>query len=146
LKNKELKKDILITAKTNRKKLTDTERFLWKYLRSKQLEGFKFKRQQPIKRFIVDFICFEKKVIIELDGGQHALQKDKDLQRDKWFEEQGFTVLRFWDNDVLTNIEGVLEVIRKSLLSPSPISAETITDYPLPSREGNRQRRILVSK
>ncbi|HEX9756597.1 MAG TPA: endonuclease domain-containing protein [Nitrospiria bacterium] len=78
------------------------------------MDGLKFRRQQPIGHFILDFVCFEKKIIIELDGGQHAKSEvgEKDKLRDKWFEGQGYKVLRFWDHEVLTNIEGVLEVVR----------------------------------
>jgi very-short-patch-repair endonuclease len=104
-------------AKKLRKQFTDTERLLWQYLRAKQLEGLKFRRQQPIGSYIVDFVCFEKKVIIELDGGQHTKpeQRQKDMQRDKWFEGQGYKLLRFWDNEVLTNIRGVLEKIWRNV-------------------------------
>ena len=98
---------------------TDTEKCLWKYLKGKQLTGFKFRRQHPFGRYIVDFVNLERKIIIEVDGGQH-LENKKDKLRDKWFEEQGYVVLRFWDNQVLTNVEGVLEVIREKLSSPSP--------------------------
>ena len=102
-------------AKDLRKRSTDTERLLWKYLRAKQVQGLKFKRQQPVGKYIVDFMCFEKKIIIELDGGQHmqASEEQKDRERDKWFKAQGYTVLRFWDNEVLINTMGVLEVIRR---------------------------------
>jgi very-short-patch-repair endonuclease len=106
-------------AQELRKKSTDTEKYLWKYLRGKQLEGFKFRRQHPFGRYIVDFINLERKIIIEVDGGQH-LENKKDKLRDKWLKEQGYEVLRFWDNEVLTNIKSVLEVIRGKLLSPSP--------------------------
>ncbi len=107
-----------IIAKTLRKRLTDTERLLWKFLRAKQIKGFKFRRQEPVGRYIVDFACHEKRIVIEVDGGQH-LDKERDEERDQWLKEQGYNVLRFWNNEVLTNIEGVLEVIRNSLLSPS---------------------------
>jgi len=66
------------------------------------MEGLKFRRQQPIGRYIVDFVCFEKKIIIEVDGGQHAVETKKDTERDGWFRSQGFKVLRFWNNEVLT--------------------------------------------
>jgi len=114
LKNK--KKGI---AQKLRKNSTHTEKYLWKYLQGKQLEGFKFRRQHPFGRYIVDFINLERKIIIEVDGGQH-LENKKDKLRDKWLKEQGYEVLRFWDNEVLTNIKSVLEVIRGKLLSPSP--------------------------
>jgi len=109
--------------KDNSRKLrvncTDTESFLWKYLRNKQLMGFKFRRQQPIGKYIVDFVNFEKGLVIEVDGGQHAVSIKKDSLRDKYLKKEGFKVLRFWDNEVLNNIEGVLDVIIQNL-SPSP--------------------------
>ena len=114
LKNKNIK-----IAKYLRKNTTDTEKYLWKYLRGNQLEGFKFRRQQPIGKYVMDFVNLERKLIIELDGGQ-LLENKKDKLRDMWLEEQGYEVLRFWDNEVLNNIAGVLEFIREKLLSPSP--------------------------
>ena len=108
-------------AKDLRKNSTDTERALWKYLRAKRFEGLKFRRQEPIGKYIVDFVCFERRVIIECDGGQHALQTERDEERDRWFENQGYRVLRFWDNDVLKNSEGVLRSDPHCLpRSPSP--------------------------
>ena len=82
----------------------------------------KFRRQQLIGRYLVDFVCFEKRVIIEADGGQHSVETQKDKARDEWFYSQGFKVLRFWNNEVLTNIEGVLEVIRMNCLSHPPLT------------------------
>lgn len=99
-------------ARDLRKKHTEAERMLWKYLRSRQLGGLKFRRQYSIGDYIVDSACIENRVIIEVDGGQHALEKDKDIERDNYLGEQGFKVLRFWNNEVLANTEGVLEVIR----------------------------------
>ena len=87
----------------------------------KQMEGLKFRRQQPIDNYIVDFVCLEKRIVIEIDGGQHAAQ-EKDVFRDEYLRQQGFNVLRFWNNEVLQNINGVLEVIRDRCLSPSPKS------------------------
>jgi very-short-patch-repair endonuclease len=72
-----------------------------------------------IGKYIIDFVNLERKIIIELDGGQH-LENKEDKLRDRWLEEQGYEVLRFWDNEVIKNIEGVLEFIREKLLSPSP--------------------------
>jgi very-short-patch-repair endonuclease len=107
-------------AKSLRKQSTNTELFLWFHLQAKQLEGLKFRRQQPIGKYIVDFVCFGKKIIIEVDGGQHSI-KDDDRERDEWLEKEGFKVLQFWNNEVLSNISGVLEVIRSHCLkSPSP--------------------------
>ncbi len=112
----------LITfAKNLRENSTDAERLLWHYLRAKQFGDLKFRRQQIIGKYIVDFVCFAKKIVIELDGSQHADvdNKLKDKIRDRWLGSQGFIVLRFWDNDVLKNIEGVWGEIEKQL-HPSP--------------------------
>jgi len=101
------------TAKSLRKKATRVETILWSQLRAKQFEGLKFRRQQPIDEFIVDFVCFEKKLIIELDGGQHSQAREEDQERDNQLSGKGYTVLRFWNNEVLENLAGVLEVIRR---------------------------------
>ena len=111
--------DPTTVAKNLRKRLTDTERLLWRHLRAKQIEGLKFRRQEPIGKYIVDFACHEKRIVIEVDGGQHSIDEARDKERDEWLKEQGYRVLRFWNNEVLTNTEGVLEVIRSMLLSPS---------------------------
>jgi len=113
------KRNKIAIAQKLRNNSTDTEKYLWKYLRGRQLEEFKFRRQHPIGKYIVDFINLERKIIIEVDGGQHSENK-KDKLRDKWLTEKGYEVLRFWDNEVLTNIEGVIESIRNKLYSPSP--------------------------
>jgi very-short-patch-repair endonuclease len=115
----EKKKKLLNFSKKLRKNMTDAEKHLWKYLRNRQLEGYKFRRQQVIEDYIVDFVNFEKKLIIELDGGQHNIYKNRDIIRDRRLKELGYKVIRFWDNDVLTNIEGVLEKIREEILHPS---------------------------
>jgi very-short-patch-repair endonuclease len=93
---------------------------LWKRLKAKQLDGLKFRRQEQIGRFIADFVCYEKNIIVEADGGQHALEKEKDEERTRWLNSQGFTVLRFWNNEILTNIEEVVEAIRMHGLPPLP--------------------------
>ena len=98
--------------------MTDAERVLWRVLRDRGL-GTKFRRQVPIGAFIVDFVSLERHVVIEVDGGQHA-ERQSDRHRDNDLEERGFTVLRFWNNDVLRNLEGVVEAIREVLLHPSP--------------------------
>lgn len=99
---------------------TDVERLLWRRLRNSQLENIKFRRQQPIETYIVDFVSFDKKIVIELDGGQHSENSDYDKQRNACLIANGFTVLRFWNNDVIENIEGVLEVIRQQCLQQLP--------------------------
>jgi len=102
-------------AKNLRQDQTDAEKLLWRHIRSRRFAAMKFRRQQPVGRFIPDFISFEARIIVELDGGHHAQMEKRDHQRDKWFEEQGFQVLRFWNNEVLTNTEKVLEIIREKL-------------------------------
>ena len=97
---------------------TDAEAILWRQLRAHRFAGFKFKRQQPLGNYIVDFVCFEAKVIVEVDGGQHNGSVD-DMERDAWLESQGFLVLRFWNNDVLRNLDGVLARILEVVV-PSP--------------------------
>ncbi len=98
-------------AQVLRKSPTLAESLVWRRLRGKQLAGLKFRRQQPLGRYVVDFVCFEKRLVIEIDGGQHCLDGDKDEERDAWLKENGFTVLRFWNTEVLHNLEGVLERI-----------------------------------
>ncbi len=110
-------------ARNLRSNQTDAEKLLWNSLRSRQVKNVKFRRQQPIGNYIVDFISFDNKLIIELDGGQHAQIPGKDQGRDNWLTGQGFKVLRFWNNDVFGNIEGVLETIMENIspsLNPSP--------------------------
>lgn len=99
-------------ARALRRDSTDAERLLWQHLKARQFDGLKFRRQEQIGRFIADFVCFEKGLIVEADGGQHAHEAEKDQERTAWLNAQGFTVLRFWNHEILTNIEGVLEVIR----------------------------------
>ena len=97
--------------------MTPAERMLWFELRNRRLRGAKFKRQQPIGHYIVDFVCNEPKLIIEIDGGQHGIDASKadDLVRTQWLEARGFRVIRFWNPDVLQNIEGVLSAISEEL-------------------------------
>ena len=106
-------------ARRLRKHSTDTELYLWRHLRDRQIEGFKFRRQQPVGRYVVDFVNLEKKVVVELDGEEHALDPG-DKIRDEWLKAEGYKVLRFWDNQVFSNLEGVLENIRNVLLTPHP--------------------------
>ena len=101
-------------SKELRKNSTDVERVLWQKLRARQFYGIKFRRQQPIGNFIVDFVSFEKNLIIELDGGQHAENKQKDLKRDRILSNEGFNVLRFWNNEIMEYLDGVLERIREA--------------------------------
>ena len=107
-------------AKTLRTNMTDAERKLWPRLRSRKLLGFKFVRQLPVGRYIADFACRDADLIIELDGGQHA-DRLRDQIRSNELLGHGYHVLRFWNNDVLTNLEGVLHAISEHLnKAPSP--------------------------
>ena len=104
-------------AKTLRKNSTPQERLLWKILRNSNINNFKFKRQYPIGNYIVDFICKEKLLIIEIDGGQHneELNMQHDIERTKYLNDRGFKVLRFWNTDIDNNIADVYEEILKWL-------------------------------
>jgi len=103
-----------------RQQLTDAERTLWARIRNRQLQGVRFRRQQPIGSYIVDFICLERQLIVEVDGGQHNERRgrEEDKERTKWLQAKGYKVLRFWNNDVLMNTEGVLERIAQVLSHP----------------------------
>src|SRR5579883_234263 len=98
-------------ARTLRKNQTDAEQLLWRHLRSRRFQDIKFRRQQPIGRYIADFCSYNHKLIIELDGSQHAQETAKDADRTDFLKSQGFRVIRIWDNEVFSNIEGVLEFI-----------------------------------
>ena len=100
---------------------TDAEGLIWHHLRNKQLDGYKFRRQQPIGPYIVDFACLSRKVLIELDGGQHAERTAYDKQRDEFLREQGYRLLRFWNNEVFENCFGVLESIYTALRHHPPL-------------------------
>ena len=95
---------------------TEAEYKLWGFLRARQLNGVKFRRQAPIGRYIIDFVSYEAKLIIELDGGQHAAQQAYDDRRTRWLESQGFRVMRFWNDDVLVDTEVVVEAIWNALM------------------------------
>jgi very-short-patch-repair endonuclease len=99
-----------LRARTLRTTMTDAERCLWSVLRSRRLQGYKFRRQRPIGPFIVDFACIEHRLVVEADGGQH-LENDYDARRTAWLEARGWRVLRFWNNDILANTEGVQEAV-----------------------------------
>ena len=114
------------------------EQKLWRLLRNRQMQGWKFRRQHEIDRYVADFACPDAGLIVELDGSQHGEQVIYDETRTRKLETMGYRVLRFWDNDVLTNIEGVLEVILAALASPAP--------HPSPLPEGERGRAAETDK
>jgi very-short-patch-repair endonuclease len=120
------------TAKRLRRNQTDAERMLWFRLRDRRLAGRKFRRQFPIDRFVVDFFCADAHLIIELDGGQHAGRTEFDAQRTKVLEAMGYLVLRYWNNEVMRNIDGVVEDIAAALERHRP---EPPHPHPLPSGE-----------
>jgi very-short-patch-repair endonuclease len=108
-----MKSHLTKLAKQLRREMTDAERILWTHLRAKRLNNLKFRRQQPIGNYIVDFVCLEKRLIIEVDGGQHMEDEEADLKRTQWLNERGYRVIRFWNNEVLKNISGVYREIMK---------------------------------
>ena len=118
-------------ARELRKNRTDAEKRLWERLRRSRIDGFRFRQQAPIGIYIVDFVCFEAKLVVELDGGQHVEQATYDAKRTGWLETQGFRILRFWNNEVFENIEGVEEVVQVALHSGD--AAHPLPDPP-PSR------------
>ena len=109
---------LLENARALRTSQTDAESILWRALRTKRLAQYKFKRQQPIGNYIVDFVCLIEKLVIEADGGQHN-DSTADAVRDDWLRSKGYRVVRFWNTEILGNEEGVLETILRHH-SPSP--------------------------
>jgi very-short-patch-repair endonuclease len=112
-------------AKMLRSNQTYEEQKLWQILRGSRLMNFKFRRQVPIDDFIVDFICFEQKLIIEIDGGQH-FGSEKDVLRDAKLKALGFRVLRFWNNEITTNFDSVIAVILQQLQTKSPLPSPLV--------------------
>jgi very-short-patch-repair endonuclease len=102
-------------ARLLRRNTTDAERKLWSALRRRQLEGFRFRRQHPIGPFTFDLVCLSAKLVIEVDGSQHAEREERDAERKRWLESRGYRVLRFWNNEVLGNSSGVVVVILDTL-------------------------------
>ena len=127
---REAKTSRTIRARVLSQNSTDAEIRLWHHLRSRALGNFKFVRQVPIGRYVADFVCREQRLIIELDGGQHATDP-RDVLRDRWLAEHRYIVLRFWNNDVLSNTDGVLETILSALTAatpPRPASSQALAD------------------
>ena len=110
--------EAFFAAKQLRHSQTPAEIKLWAALKAHQLEGIQFRRQHPIGEYIVDFCAPTRKLIIELDGSPHLNQQEYDAQRTKFMESKGYRVLRFWNNDVMNHIDGVIEIILGSLKMP----------------------------
>ena len=114
-------KNLETRARQLRQQATKAEKMLWTYLRSRRLEGYKFRRQVVIEPYIVDFVCLEVKLIIEADGGQHSEQQKYDTVRTARLEAMGYRVMRFWNNEILAEHYSVLEQIQSALIeTPSP--------------------------
>ena len=113
-------------ARHLRKNMTQAERKLWLILRLRQMGRHKFRRQHPVGRYIADFVCLEKHLIVELDGGQHLIQSDYDVKRTMWLDGEGYRVLRFWDHEVFKETEAVKQAIWDALrasANPPPLRA-----------------------
>src|SRR6516164_5954505 len=107
-------------APTLRRAMTEAERRLWQMLRSRQTQGCRFRRQVPIGRFIADFVCHEARLIVEIDGGQHDPSSESEASRTRFLEAEGYRVLRFWNNEVLENAEGVRSAVAENLHPVTP--------------------------
>ena len=131
-----LRHELLKTrARYMRANPTDAERKLWHILRDKRMDALRWRRQQVIDdRYIVDFICFEHRLIVEADGSQHA-DNAADIERDAWLKDQGFCVLRFWNGDIFSNIEGVAETIIAATRNNAAQTCGDPTPNPLPQGE-----------
>lgn len=132
----------LVRAREMRKNPTEAERALWRLLRNKRLAGWKWKRQQPIDHFIVDFVCFEARLIVEADGSQH-IDSDYDDRRDAYLRGQDFGVLRFFNNDILARSDDVLTAILDALRSDGAgiEPAPPLTPLPDPPPRGGREKK-----
>jgi very-short-patch-repair endonuclease len=106
-----------VHARRLRREPTEAEKRLWRLLARRQIKGCKFRRQHPIGPYIVDFVCLERNLVVEVDGGQHALES---AERQEWLETEGYRVLRFWNNEILENLEGVHRRIVQALESLPP--------------------------
>jgi very-short-patch-repair endonuclease len=127
---------LLTRARRLRREETEAERKLWECLRARQIHGAKFRRQHPIGKYIVDLCCPEHWLVVELDGGHHAEQVAADQRRTAFLDRQGYRVLRFWDNEVLTQIDGVLERIAEAVRESQ---ARPLTPHPGPLPGGERE-------
>lgn len=126
-------------ARELRNGATDAERLLWRYLKNRQFEGFRFRRQVPIGVYIVDFVCPQARLVVELDGGQHTEKTSYDDSRTVWLEQQGYCVKRFWNHEVLQNADVVAaeihRVLTKSFTPPQPSPSLCEREGAKPNRE-----------
>jgi very-short-patch-repair endonuclease len=133
--------------------MTEAERRIWQILRSQQMQGHKFRRQVPIGRYIADFVCHEARLIVEIDGGQHDRGSPREAERSMFLQNEGYRLLRFWNNEVLANLDGVHATITEELgriapteplcYAPSPLMGEGrgggASSASRPDREGTRR-------
>ena len=104
-----------VNARDLRKHMTDAERRIWHHLRAHRFHGLGFRRQVPLGPYVADFLCESQRLIVEIDGGQHDGDRARDLKRTEWLESRGYRVVRFWNNEVMTNLEGVWDALTASL-------------------------------
>jgi len=123
-------------AKEMRSQQTEAEHRLWQLVRAHRFAGYKFRRQVPLDFYVADFVCFAERLIIELDGGQHQPSSPQEAERSRFLEGQGYRILRFWNNDVMQNIDGVLHVIAEA--APAPLPPTPDPSPPLRGGRGSR--------
>jgi very-short-patch-repair endonuclease len=127
------------TARKLRSRMTDAERKLWFALKDRRFQSSKFRRQVPIGPYVADFLSFESRLVVEVDGGQHA-ESTRDAKRDRWLAENDFRVVRFWNNDVLSNLAGVLTILAKELQATPHPAPRLRSTPPSPARgEGKKE-------
>ena len=124
------------TARALRGRMTDAEQRIWAALRDRRLRGFKFRRQYPVGSYVLDFYCPEAALAIEVDGGQHAIQAAADARREQVLASHGIQMLRFWNNDVMSNVEGVLQIILATVAPQPSAQSDPPSPFPLPPRAG----------
>jgi very-short-patch-repair endonuclease len=107
-------------AGTLRQNMTEAERRVWQILRSHRMKGYKFRRQVPIGRYIADFVCHGARLIVEIDGGQHDRSSPREAERSGFLQNEGYRIVRFWNNEVLANLDGVHETIADELSRTTP--------------------------
>ncbi len=129
--------EALKRAKALRREATPAETLLWKHLRGSQMDGHKFRRQMWLGPFIADFACVEARLVVEADGGQHSEAEEYDARRSAWMAREGYRVLRFWNGDVLTNIDGVLYAIHCALGQAEPSPSHRLKEAAGPSLSPN---------
>jgi very-short-patch-repair endonuclease len=126
------------TARKLRSQMTDAERKLWFALKGRRFQSFKFRRQVPIGPYVADFVSFASRLVVEVDGGQHA-ESERDMKRDRWFAENDFRVVRFWNNEVLANLQGVLTALAAEFAkTPHPASRSRSTPLSPARGEGKK--------